>query len=67
MAVTTADIYAKGKSNRFVGICTRRGGYGLGATFILRNVINDLGKFMFGTWFSSSRAWILACQRVALK
>ncbi|XP_071801258.1 large ribosomal subunit protein bL19m-like [Asterias amurensis] len=43
MAVTTADRYAKGKSNRFVGICTRRGGYGLGATFILRNVINDLG------------------------
>ncbi|XP_038049278.1 39S ribosomal protein L19, mitochondrial-like [Patiria miniata] len=43
MAVTVADSFAKGKSNRFVGICTRRGGVGLGATFVLRNVINDQG------------------------
>ncbi|XP_022089942.1 39S ribosomal protein L19, mitochondrial-like isoform X2 [Acanthaster planci] len=43
MAVIVADPHAKGKSSRFVGICTRRGGYGLGATFVLRNIINDQG------------------------
>ena len=51
LAVTVADMYAKGKSSRFVGICTRRGGYGLGATFVLRNVVNDLGEDVENVYF----------------
>uniref|UniRef100_A0A8B9Q5K3 Large ribosomal subunit protein bL19m n=1 Tax=Apteryx owenii TaxID=8824 RepID=A0A8B9Q5K3_APTOW len=43
LAVTTADPYANGKASRFVGICIQRGGKGLGATFVLRNVIEDQG------------------------
>ncbi|XP_069576260.1 large ribosomal subunit protein bL19m [Brachyistius frenatus] len=43
LAVTMADPNANGKTNRFVGICTQRGGTGLGATFILRNIINNQG------------------------
>ncbi|XP_013865440.1 large ribosomal subunit protein bL19m isoform X1 [Austrofundulus limnaeus] len=46
LAVTMADLYASGKTNRFVGICIRRGGSGLGATFILRNIINNQGVEM---------------------
>ncbi|XP_067098163.1 39S ribosomal protein L19, mitochondrial [Osmerus mordax] len=43
LAVTMTDQYASGKSNRFVGICLQRGGKGLGATFILRNIIENQG------------------------
>lgn len=43
LAVTTADPHASEKVNRFVGICIQRGGKGLGATFVLRNVIEDQG------------------------
>ncbi|XP_051908432.1 39S ribosomal protein L19, mitochondrial [Hippocampus zosterae] len=43
LAVTMADPNASGKSNCFVGICIQRGGKGLGATFILRNIINSQG------------------------
>ncbi|KAL4630452.1 39S ribosomal protein L19, mitochondrial [Arapaima gigas] len=43
LAVTMSDPYASGKSNRFVGICIQRSGSGLGATFILRNVIEGQG------------------------
>ncbi|XP_040920455.1 39S ribosomal protein L19, mitochondrial [Toxotes jaculatrix] len=43
LAVTMADPNASGKTNRFVGICIQRGGKGLGATFILRNVIDSQG------------------------
>ncbi|KAM8831815.1 large ribosomal subunit protein bL19m [Spinachia spinachia] len=43
MAVTMADPNASGKINRFVGICIQRGGKGLGATFVLRNIINNQG------------------------
>lgn len=43
LAVTMADPDASGKANRFVGICIQRGGKGLGATFILRNIINKQG------------------------
>ncbi|CAJ1077053.1 S ribosomal protein L19%2C mitochondrial [Xyrichtys novacula] len=43
LAVTTADSTANGKSSRFVGICVQRGGKGLGATFILRNIIDNQG------------------------
>lgn len=39
-----SDPHAEGKSNRFVGICIQRGGKGLGATFILRNIINNQGE-----------------------
>jgi len=46
LAVTTADPYASEKTNRFVGICIQRGGKGLGATFVLRNVIEDQGGFL---------------------
>ena len=44
LAVTMTDQYASGKSNRFVGICLQRGGKGLGATFILRNIIENQGE-----------------------
>ncbi|KAI3364250.1 hypothetical protein L3Q82_011054, partial [Scortum barcoo] len=43
LAVTMADPCASGKTNRFVGICIQRGGKGLGATFILRNIIDGQG------------------------
>nr|XP_046229793.1 39S ribosomal protein L19, mitochondrial [Scatophagus argus] len=43
LAVTMADPHASGKTNRFVGICIQRGGKGLGATFVLRNIIDNQG------------------------
>ncbi|XP_033124607.1 39S ribosomal protein L19, mitochondrial-like isoform X3 [Anneissia japonica] len=43
LAVTTADPYAQGKEKRFVGICLERKGFGLGHTFMLRNVVDGLG------------------------
>uniref|UniRef100_A0A8D3B4Q3 Large ribosomal subunit protein bL19m n=2 Tax=Scophthalmus maximus TaxID=52904 RepID=A0A8D3B4Q3_SCOMX len=43
LAVTMADPNASGKMNRFVGICIQRGGKGLGATFVLRNIIDNQG------------------------
>ncbi|TKS75606.1 39S ribosomal protein L19, mitochondrial [Collichthys lucidus] len=43
LAVSMADPHASGKANRFVGICIQRGGKGLGATFVLRNIINNQG------------------------
>uniref|UniRef100_A0A8C6V128 Large ribosomal subunit protein bL19m n=1 Tax=Neogobius melanostomus TaxID=47308 RepID=A0A8C6V128_9GOBI len=43
LAVTMADPNASGKVNRFVGICIQRGGTGLGATFVLRNIIDSQG------------------------
>ncbi|KAM4694655.1 large ribosomal subunit protein bL19m [Discoglossus pictus] len=46
LAVTMSDPYASGKTNRFVGICTQRSGRGLGATFVLRNVIEGQGVEM---------------------
>ena len=44
LAVTMTDPHAAGKNNRFVGICIQRGGRGLGATFVLRNIIDNQGK-----------------------
>ncbi|XP_029451905.1 39S ribosomal protein L19, mitochondrial isoform X1 [Rhinatrema bivittatum] len=43
LAVTMSDINANDKVNRFVGICTQRSGSGLGATFVLRNIIEGQG------------------------
>uniref|UniRef100_A0A3B5B3L9 Large ribosomal subunit protein bL19m n=1 Tax=Stegastes partitus TaxID=144197 RepID=A0A3B5B3L9_9TELE len=43
LAVSMADPNATGKINRFAGICIQRGGSGLGATFVLRNIINNQG------------------------
>ncbi|KAJ8919459.1 hypothetical protein NQ315_016559 [Exocentrus adspersus] len=43
LAVTSSDRHSGGKSNRFVGICIYRGGCGLRAEFILRNVIDHQG------------------------
>ncbi|XP_044512660.1 LOW QUALITY PROTEIN: 39S ribosomal protein L19, mitochondrial [Gracilinanus agilis] len=43
LAVTSSDPHAKGKSSRFLGICTQRSGHGLGATFVLRNTIEGQG------------------------
>ncbi|XP_077408927.1 large ribosomal subunit protein bL19m [Vanacampus margaritifer] len=43
LAVTMTDPNASDKSNRFVGICIQRGGKGLGATFILRNITKNQG------------------------
>ncbi|CAH1227952.1 MRPL19 [Branchiostoma lanceolatum] len=43
LSVLTSDPYAPGSFQQFVGICIKRGGYGLGATFTLRNVINGQG------------------------
>uniref|UniRef100_A0A8C8B487 Large ribosomal subunit protein bL19m n=1 Tax=Otus sunia TaxID=257818 RepID=A0A8C8B487_9STRI len=47
LAVTTANPYASEKASRFVGICIQRGGKGLGATFVLRNVIEDQGGAVY--------------------
>lgn len=46
MAVSISDPYAPNKRNRFVGICIDRGGIGLKAYFVLRNVVDGLGKLM---------------------
>ncbi|GFS27452.1 39S ribosomal protein L19, mitochondrial [Elysia marginata] len=43
MAVTVSDPHSPGKTNRFVGICIDRGGRGLQAYFVLRNVVDGLG------------------------
>ncbi|BFZ10300.1 hypothetical protein BsWGS_13338 [Bradybaena similaris] len=43
MAVSVSDPHAPGKRNRFVGICIDRGGHGLRAFFVLRNVVDGLG------------------------
>ncbi|XP_007260532.2 39S ribosomal protein L19, mitochondrial [Astyanax mexicanus] len=43
LSVTMSDPHAAGKTNRFVGICIQRSGKGLGATFILRNVVDGQG------------------------
>ena len=43
VAVTHSDAHAPGKTNRFLGICIQRTGCGLRASFILRNVIDNLG------------------------
>ncbi|XP_048358084.1 39S ribosomal protein L19, mitochondrial [Sphaerodactylus townsendi] len=43
LSVTTADPYAHGKKSTFVGLCIQRSGNGLGATFILRNIIEGQG------------------------
>nr|CAG4638780.1 EOG090X0F2L [Cyclestheria hislopi] len=43
MAVTVSDPNATNKLNRFVGICIQRGGTGLRAWFILRNVVDKQG------------------------
>lgn len=46
LAVTMSDPHASGKLHRFVGICIQRSGRGLGATFVLRNVIEGQGVEM---------------------
>ncbi|KAI1897220.1 hypothetical protein AGOR_G00081000 [Albula goreensis] len=43
LAVTMSDPHASDKTNRFVGLCIQRSGKGLGATFLLRNVISNQG------------------------
>ncbi|XP_002757629.1 large ribosomal subunit protein bL19m [Callithrix jacchus] len=43
LRVTTSDPYANGKISQFLGICIQRSGKGLGATFILRNIIEGQG------------------------
>ncbi|XP_021020834.1 39S ribosomal protein L19, mitochondrial [Mus caroli] len=43
LRVTTADPYASGKTSQFLGICIKRSGNGLGATFTLRNTIEGQG------------------------
>ena len=43
LAVTHSEPHAPGKSNRFVGICIKREGCGLRASFILRNVVDNQG------------------------
>ncbi|XP_077977295.1 large ribosomal subunit protein bL19m-like [Glandiceps talaboti] len=43
VAITMSDPCAPGKKSRFAGICIKRGGFGLGATCTLRNVIDGLG------------------------
>ncbi|KAM5164301.1 large ribosomal subunit protein bL19m [Mantella aurantiaca] len=46
LAVTMSDPLAGGKLHRFVGICIQRSGHGVGATFVLRNVIEGQGVEM---------------------
>jgi len=43
VAITVADSNAANKVNRFLGICIQRGGVGLRAWAILRNVIDNQG------------------------
>lgn len=43
MSVTVADVNSPNKTTKFVGICIQRGGSGLRAWFILRNVVDRQG------------------------
>uniref|UniRef100_A0A8C5K8H9 Large ribosomal subunit protein bL19m n=1 Tax=Jaculus jaculus TaxID=51337 RepID=A0A8C5K8H9_JACJA len=43
LRVTTANPHANGKTSQFLGICIKRSGKGLGATFTLRNTIEGQG------------------------
>ncbi|XP_060769793.1 39S ribosomal protein L19, mitochondrial isoform X2 [Neoarius graeffei] len=43
LSVTSSDPYAANNTKRFVGICIQRSGKGLGATFILRNIVDGQG------------------------
>lgn len=43
LAVTYSEPHAPGKINKFVGICIERAGWGLRATFLLRNVVDNQG------------------------
>jgi len=43
LAVTYSEPHAPGKVNMFVGICIERGGSGLRATCLLRNIIDNQG------------------------
>nr|CAG4647457.1 EOG090X0F2L [Megafenestra aurita]SVE92695.1 EOG090X0F2L [Megafenestra aurita] len=43
MAVNVADVNSPNKMTRFLGICIQRGGSGLRAWFILRNVVDRQG------------------------
>ena len=43
MAVTVSDPNSPNKVSRFLGICIQRGGCGLRAWFILRNVVDRQG------------------------
>lgn len=43
LAVNVADVNSPNKVTRFVGICIQRGGCGLRAWFILRNVVDRQG------------------------
>lgn len=59
-----ADPNASGKTNRFVGICIQRGGNGLGATFVLRNIINNQGKISYAAQFSIEKhVWLKMSSR----
>ena len=42
--MTVSDPNAPGKENRFVGICIEKKNFGLGASFKLRNCIDEQGK-----------------------
>lgn len=48
LAVSSSNRHAPEKVSRFVGICIQRGGCGLRAFFILRNVVDHQGKLSFG-------------------
>ncbi|CAL1527193.1 unnamed protein product [Lymnaea stagnalis] len=52
MAVTVSDPFAPNKKNRFLGICIDRGGHGLKAYFVLRNVVDGLGVEIFYQMYS---------------
>lgn len=43
LAVTYSEPHAPGKVNNFVGICIERGGSGLRATCLLRNIVDNQG------------------------
>lgn len=43
LAVNSTDKHTPGKPQRFVGICIKRAGSGLRATFIIRNVLDHQG------------------------
>ena len=47
MAVTISDPFTHNKTNRFVGICIYRQILGLLSTVRLRNVIDNMGKFIY--------------------
>jgi ribosomal protein L19 len=63
LAVSSSNQHAPEKLSHFVGICIQRGGCGLRAFFILRNVIDHQGSMTDTVLTYSGQSGIVNCSR----